>query len=601
MYYPGNLRGCKSSLPCRIKPVLSQSYRFRWIVCQLEALRRCFPSAIRRTLEELPMSLDETYDRILLGIARERQKYAHRLLQCLAVSIRPLHVEELADILAIQFDEGALPSYDANWRVDNPEEAVLSACSSLVAIVAVHGERIVQFSHFSVQEYLTSKRLADAGEHLSQYHILPRSAHTTIAQASLSVLLALDDQMDKTRIKNFPFAIYAGRYWVEHARFDNVSSSIEEAMEHLFDPSRPQFATWVWIYDIDSPFREIMFATNPTLPEAVSLYYATLCGFCEVLEYLIVTRPQDVNARGGYHGTPLHAAVSEGKLDVVTLLFEHGADVNALDDQGRTPIFWAWRRGHLDMVELLLINHADVNARDAHKGTLLFHTSLEGDLEATRLLLRHGALLDVYDENGSTPIMEAAQNGHLGVVSLMLQNCASGDSLENGAVVNSRDNDGWTPLVIASQHGHPDVVRLLLESRATVDARNNYGSTPLAIASDNGHSDVVRLLLERCAAVDSRDNDGRTPLAIASRCGHLDVVRVLLESGAAVDSRNNDGWTPLAIASSLGHLDIVRILLENGAPASVGYSNNDGCAPPISGFQDRHSGLVHLLLQNGTS
>jgi len=110
--------------------VLSQSYRFRWIVCQLEVLRRCFPSAIQRTLEVLPRSLDETYDRILLGIAHERQEYAQRLLQCLAVSIRSLRVEELADILAIQFGEGALPSYNANWRVENPEEAVLSACSS---------------------------------------------------------------------------------------------------------------------------------------------------------------------------------------------------------------------------------------------------------------------------------------------------------------------------------------------------------------------------------------------------------------------------------------------------------------------------------------
>ena len=94
--------------------------------------------------------MDETYDRILLGITQERQEYAQRLLQCLAVSIRPLRVDELADVLAIQFDEGALPCYDANWRVENPEEAVLSACSSLVAIVDDHGELIVQFSHFSV-------------------------------------------------------------------------------------------------------------------------------------------------------------------------------------------------------------------------------------------------------------------------------------------------------------------------------------------------------------------------------------------------------------------------------------------------------------------
>ena len=170
--------------------------------------------------------MDETYDRILLGIARERQEYAQRLLQCLAESIRPLRTEELAEILAIQFEAGTLPNYDVNWRPWNPEEAVLSACSSLITIIDTDTSRVVQFSHFSVKEYLTSARLANAGKHLSQYHILPDSGHTILAQASLSVLLALDEQVDKERMKNFPFAIYAARYWVDHAQFDNVCSGI---------------------------------------------------------------------------------------------------------------------------------------------------------------------------------------------------------------------------------------------------------------------------------------------------------------------------------------------------------------------------------------
>jgi hypothetical protein len=265
----------------------------------------------------------------------------------------------------------------------------------------------------------------------------------------LSVLLALGDHVDKTRINNFPLAIYAARYWVDHARFDDVSSSIEEAMERLFDPARSHFATWVWIYDIDHPFREIMSAPYPTLPRAVSLYYATLCGFRGPLECLTATRPQDVNARGGYHSTPLHAGVSEGNIDVVTLLLEHGAVINALDGWRQTPLYKAWGRGRLDMVELLLINHADVNARDADGSTLLFHASLEGDLEVAQLLLLHDALLYAYDERRRTPIMAAAQNGHLSVVSLLLQNCATGD--QNSAAVDPRDDDGLTPLAAAKK------------------------------------------------------------------------------------------------------------------------------------------------------
>jgi hypothetical protein len=222
------------------------------------------PSTIHIVLDDLPESLDETYDRILLSITRERREYARRLFQCLAVSIRPLRVEELADILAIRFDAESLPKYNVHWHPENSEEDVLSVCSSLITIVDVDGSRVVQFSHFSVQEYLSSKRLADAGQHLSQYHIHPHSAHTILTLASLSILLTLDDQMDKDRIKEFPLANYAARYWIDHAQYDEVSPGIKDGMERLFDPGKPHFATWVWMYDIDNPFREGIFTARPT-------------------------------------------------------------------------------------------------------------------------------------------------------------------------------------------------------------------------------------------------------------------------------------------------------------------------------------------------
>ena len=51
-------------------------------------------------LEELPTSLDETYERILRDINKAIRAYAHRLLQCLTVAVRPLRVAELAEVLA---------------------------------------------------------------------------------------------------------------------------------------------------------------------------------------------------------------------------------------------------------------------------------------------------------------------------------------------------------------------------------------------------------------------------------------------------------------------------------------------------------------------
>ena len=215
----------------------------------------------------------------MLGIDKEKRKYAQCLFQCLLVSVRPLRVEELAEIFAIQFNATLTPSFNENLRPVDAEEAVLSACSSLVAIVNEHRHRVVQFSHYSVKQFLTSERLADAEERLSYYHILPEPAHTILAHASLSVLLQLDDKIDRDALRHFPLAPYAARHWVDHAQFRDVSSHIQEVMERLFDPARPHFAAWVWIHNIDRYWEEPLSTIYPTWPEAAPLYYASLCGF----------------------------------------------------------------------------------------------------------------------------------------------------------------------------------------------------------------------------------------------------------------------------------------------------------------------------------
>ena len=74
------------------------------MLSQLETLRYCLPQSVRRTLNELPESLDETYERVAMEIKRASQVHAYRMLQCLAVAIRPLSVAELAELLAFDFD-----------------------------------------------------------------------------------------------------------------------------------------------------------------------------------------------------------------------------------------------------------------------------------------------------------------------------------------------------------------------------------------------------------------------------------------------------------------------------------------------------------------
>jgi hypothetical protein len=247
-------------------------HRFRWVFCQLETLRHCFPPSLRRQLNELPQSLDETYERVLKEIEATNQgRYAHRLLQCLTVAMRPLRVEDLAEVLTFELDtaEGGLPRYHPEWRWEDHECAVLSACSSLITIVNSDNARVIQFSHFSVKEYLTSERPSTASGDVSRYYISLEPAHLTLAQACLGCLLDLNTSVNKeydesndecgsqdidedgsqdidedgsqdsdesgsqASDEGMPLRKYAAEHWTSHAQVGNTSSYLKDAMETL--------------------------------------------------------------------------------------------------------------------------------------------------------------------------------------------------------------------------------------------------------------------------------------------------------------------------------------------------------------------------------
>jgi hypothetical protein len=422
------------------------------VFCLLELLRQCFPPSVRRTLEELPDSLDETYERMLREIGKPNQGHAHRLLQCLVVAVRPLEVKELAEVLAVDFNTGGMPELNPAWRWEDQEEAVMSACSSFVTIVKDGDSRVVQFSHFSVKEFLTADRLVKPIRDVSHYHIRPEAAHTILAQACLGVLLRLDDNVDCDSIKSFPLARYAAKYWPAHARVENVSSHIKDGMERLFDADKPHFATWLWIYNED--WGRSMSTMRPEKPEAVPLYHAARLGIRDLAERLIVEHPEHVNARGGRRETPMHAAVKAGHVNILSLLIEHGAD---MEDQSRsifggTPLHRAVLYGRVQVGQCLLDLGANINARDSSYDTPLTYAAFNGLVEFARMLLERGAVIDAQNKQGRTALHLASDKEKLQAVSLLL---------EHGADVNVRDDKGNTPSDLASSKGYPEIVELL--------------------------------------------------------------------------------------------------------------------------------------------
>ena len=201
-----------------------------------------FPIKCPAYLEELSESLDETYERILREIRKPNQGHAHQLLRCLVAAVRPLQVKELAEVLAFDFNTEGIPKINLDWRWEDQEEDVMSACSSLVMIVEDGNSRVVQFSHYSVKEFLTADRLAEPIQDVSRYDIRLEAAHTILVRACLGVLLQLDDRIDCDNMESFPLALYTAQYWPTHAQIEKVSSRIKDGMERLFDADKPHFA-----------------------------------------------------------------------------------------------------------------------------------------------------------------------------------------------------------------------------------------------------------------------------------------------------------------------------------------------------------------------
>src|SRR5579863_2375387 len=165
-------------------------------------LRDCHRGRIRHALTELPETLDETYERTLREINKADWELAHRLFQCVAAASRPFRVEELAEFLAFDFTSGPIAKFQEGWRLEDPVDAVLSTCSTLLTFVNVDGSSVIQFSHFSVKEFLTSTRLAEAGaETLRHYYVSMTPAHTLVAQACLGILLHLDPNISRKSLK----------------------------------------------------------------------------------------------------------------------------------------------------------------------------------------------------------------------------------------------------------------------------------------------------------------------------------------------------------------------------------------------------------------
>jgi len=367
--------------------------------------------------------------------------------------------------------------------------------------------QVVQFSHFSVKEFLTSDRLECSSGDVSRYHIRLSPAHTILAQACLGVLLCMDEHVTEDNAYAIPLVEYAAKFWLEHAQFEDVSSRIQNVMEYFFDSDRPHWATWLRVYDMDVELDE--FSPEMFVLDTVPLYYAARYGFYDLAEHLVVRNPEHVNAKSDQQGSPLVAALRGKHYKVAELLFGHGADIGVRGQWGFSLlhfVLWSstvWPGMEcVDVVQWLLDRGAEVNARDKDDLVPLYMAISKGYLDVCQILQDHNADLSCRTIDGETLLHQAASphdDEHRDQLKIMQM------LLDQGADCDARDDDGCTPLHYSSfrpakpgdfsrTRGTVKGSRLLLEHGADIQAKDNKGKTPLQFALEDEHHEMAEFL-----------------------------------------------------------------------------------------------------------
>ena len=471
---------------------------FRWAVCQLDTLAQCRNRAmLRKSLATLPQTLDQTYDRILIAISEQDCDFAMCILQWLTFSARPMLVEEIAEVVAI--DVAREPAFDRDEVLEDPLEA-LNICSSLVTITMnkVEGRtksaRIIALAHYSVQEYLVSDRIKRGPA--KRYNMHAAQCHGMMVESCLKYLLQLQHPFSIKLIRTSVLALYAAKFWINHLR--QTGEDIERLSQlamGLLSTGNPAYLTWVQLYDPESPSARADLSRGPESITA-PLYYAALLGL-DTITRLLLDQGAEVNTRGGRYGNALHAASLRGHKQVVQMLLKAGADIHAQSGGYGDPLQAASYKGHELIVKVLLENKADVNAQGGRYGNAL---------------------------------QSASAAGHQAIVQLLL---------DNGADANKQGGLYGNALNAAAAENHVAIIELLLKNSADVSRHDNQRKSVLHHATNSADCklSLVELLLSKGAPANTTDIDNMTPLYYSVKFGHQSIVALLLDNGMSIDAR----------------------------------------------------------------
>ncbi len=313
---------------------------------------------------------------------------------------------------------------------------------------------------------------------------------------------------------------------------------------------------------------------------------AALKGDLQTIQQLVEKNPDLVECQYNYT-QPIHFAVREGHVDVVSYLLERGANPSYRTYfYGDSLLTMALDRGHDAVVQIL---EEALRKRDqgfSSQAAELIEAVSGRDYANIRAILGESPqLVNASDLNGETPLHRAVKIDDFYMIRYLI---------DKGADVNAQRSDGFKPIHLAFYRNNYWVRKdnLLMVGYLLAKGAEYNINTAAAL----GDLQQVREFLEADASLANfNDSCRKRPISAAAERGYAEIVKLLLEHGA--DPNEPEAQAPkgyaLWAAVRANQIDIARTLLEHGADPNAHVESS---GPPL---EHAEGDMYELLRAHG--
>lgn len=551
-------------------------------------------------INNIPATLETTYQTFLAAIPQSEADTATRLLKLMLGSMRPLTIPEVSTAFTITWDH-----QDTAQLSRNAPFSMLRTLQLVLGPLVRISESKVSLLHQTVKEFLFNPAmgveyytitaeecalymsmacaryllLCDFSHDAFVHHLSPdpssASSSSEPGSPASDYLFSAGFWGDETQLGSerlfqetsvlaeevcmeiqgkYPFYDYAALHWADHYAMSErcAPPEMRKAARDLLNKSLPQCSNWWRFYQMqaDGFVRE----SHEDLDALGLAAYFNLCG---ILQDILDTQESSDASKN----KALFWASSRGHVDSIRLLLQAGANSSLRVFEQQTALTIAAEKGNEDSVAVLLGDtQANVNGKGRRGRTALSFAAANGHRGILRLLFDHTEILpDEVDDNGSTALIWAVAGGDVQIVHDIMGH----DSVN----VNHQDDTGRTAVSWAAGEGKTDVLRRLLQDRRVdVNLSDKTGLSPLIWAARLGQAHTARLLLRRKETrADAVDKDLRSPISWACEKGNHEVLRILIKYRCpGIDRKDVDDWRPIDWAIQCDAPEIIETLMSTG-------------------------------------